>query len=142
MSIANLISTLEGATAPCLELDADIAIVAGWTFEKMKGDAKPYWRKPGETSWFTRAKDGPPRYTASIDAALTLVPEGMSWGVFNRNAIDDASAWVWRTPERDLLAGINATSKSEAIALCIAALKARQAASLNLAHREQHGGGT
>jgi hypothetical protein len=59
-----------------------------------------------------------PRYTASIDAALTLVPEGMHGHVeFGQSS---HSAIIWNGVER--IEGLAATSE---LALCIAALKAR-----------------
>jgi len=68
----------------------------------------------------------PPPYTASIDAALTLVPEGLRWRVSGVPAADKAFASCATgsimdpaTKEWD---GIHATP---AIALCTAALKAR-----------------
>jgi hypothetical protein len=68
-----------------------------------------------------------PRYTASIDAALQLVPEGVRWRVSGVPAANKAFASCATgsimdpaTKEWD---GIHATP---AIALCIAALRARQ----------------
>ncbi len=62
----------------------------------------------------------PPRYTASIDAALYLVPEGWTWGAF-----DNGTAWAWPNEARDLLAGIRSTAATPALALVSAALRAR-----------------
>lgn len=60
-----------------------------------------------------------PAYTASFDAALTLVPEGWIWDVASSGA-------AWIMPPDDLegqlvVGGI----ENPVIALCIAALKAR-----------------
>jgi len=47
----------------------------GWTLRKFEGDKRPYWRDAkhsNQENYFAR-KDGPPRYTASIDAAVALV---------------------------------------------------------------------
>lgn len=69
-----------------------------------------------------------PHYTTSIDAALTLVPEGCIWKVFSDYPGDayfaDVEKWVpgqggpenWRT---------DGACSSPALALCIAALRAR-----------------
>ena len=59
-----------------------------------------------------------PRYTTSIDTALTLVPEGLNWGV------------DWRADREQFTALVGEhlgepVAKSAAVALCIAALKAR-----------------
>ena len=68
---ADIIARLEKAEGPDREIDGFIALVEGWTFEKMEGDRSPYWRKPGVTDYFMRSDL--PRYTASIDAAIALV---------------------------------------------------------------------
>jgi len=74
----SLLSRLQSATGPSRELDAEIALANGWTYEKRHsgrprgGDAHPYWRKPGVTDWYMREANGPPRYTESIAATLTL----------------------------------------------------------------------
>lgn len=67
-------------------------------------------------------------YTASIDAALTLVPEGMEWSVSNRGQIGAkhlSFVGVYGEPMVGSECDTNATTP--AIALCIAALKARDA---------------
>jgi hypothetical protein len=62
----------------------------------------------------------PSNFTHSIDAATTLVPEGWCWGLF-----DEPRAWLWPTPTRDLLTGIQAKAATPTLALCAAALRAR-----------------
>lgn len=74
-----IIALLEKADGPDRAIDADIAKAIGWTHQKMKGDAKHYWRKPGETKYFMRVDAGPPKYTHSIDDAVSLVPPGVFW---------------------------------------------------------------
>lgn len=64
---------------PNQEIDGAIAKYLGWTHQKMKGDAKAYWRKPGDGSYYMRQKNGPPEYTNSIDVAVSLIPPGMFW---------------------------------------------------------------
>lgn len=118
----DLIERLERATGPDSELDEAIALVLGWTHQKMRGDAKPYWRKPGVTEYYMRSIV--PAYTASLDAALTLVPEGWMWDVSSSGC-----AWIMRNDDsicdsQIVIGGV----KSPAIALCIAALRAREAA--------------
>lgn len=66
----------------------------------------------------------PLRYTASLDAALTLVPAGFYWSVLGSDHY--GQAWVDKLDGR----GTFKSGKSSAgpiIALCIAALKARAA---------------
>jgi hypothetical protein len=63
-------------------------------------------------------------YTSSLDAALTLVPEGCNW-----SAESDGSAHVWKGG--DYYADISEYGKAAtpALALCAAALRARHLAS-------------
>jgi len=78
----SLISRLQSLAAPDRDIDGEIALANGWTYQKLSsglrrgGDSHPYWRKPGVTEWYFREKDGPPRFTGSLDAALTLKPQG------------------------------------------------------------------
>lgn len=71
-----LLARVEAATGPDQELDGDLAVaLEGWTLRKFEGDKRPYWRDAkhsNQENYFAR-KDGPPRYTASIDAAVALV---------------------------------------------------------------------
>jgi hypothetical protein len=128
--IAELIERLEKATWPDRVLDDLIARdVLGWVTE----DKDEYWR------FFNL-----PYYTASIEAALTLVPEGHRWEITD-NGIDaqitrsvpPSEYWeevgpfacVERKtyPDGDWSARTHgaAIAATPAIALCIAALKAR-----------------
>ncbi len=113
----DLIARLEKATKPDRDLDADI------------------WRNMNGAPMLK-----PPHYTASIDAALTLVPEGVLWEIdFKLNIGDD---FDWRRGETKTAYSAGAGSRwdnkktpanwqysrhqtSAAIALCIAALRAR-----------------
>jgi hypothetical protein len=109
----DLIERLEKATGPDREIDHEIDALVG------------------------EAEDFPanePRYTASIDAALTLVPEGLT--VDMRRCDDGATAYATvrasdMTPDDpgDELF-VEASMPTLAIALCIAALKARTAVSV------------
>ena len=64
-----------------------------------------------------------PAYTASIDAAMGLVPEGWNVGLFIRHDWPQHNAQVWH---RNIDASTkNGDSKHPALALCAAALKAR-----------------
>jgi hypothetical protein len=57
-----------------------------------------------------------PAYTSSLDAALTLVPEGCDWQVNGHG-----SAWIFGSRHA------GADGNSPALALCAAALRARLA---------------
>lgn len=110
----------EQATGPDRELDADIARLVGWTkvhFSPLDPDflsglqpGKPdYWRAVSE-------------FTASLDAALTLVPEGLKWACgFSQRVPHNAQVWT--------SAGFyeGECDSNRAIAVCVAALRARAA---------------
>lgn len=102
--MADLIERLEKATEPEWELDAAIARLDD--IREAFGDC---------------ADDEVPPYTSSIDAALTLVPEGCKWLVQDLGIGFEACTY----PRK----GVPCAAKgaAPAIALCIAALKARSA---------------
>ena len=143
--IEKLIERLENATGPDRELDCYIfaAINPQWSDEDVKNILlKPYLVcKYGEDKCCTpqhQIEDGlnadhlanVPHYTSSIDAALTLVPEGCVW------ALNFASmASIMRPGKSGVLDGEiigqwprdNSEADkpvSPAIALCIANLRA------------------
>jgi len=97
MTHAELIAALEKADGPSGILDMHIA----------------------------NATDKPHReYTSSIDAALTLVPEGWCWntGMQNEEYTTRPRAYCWKpAPPKDPVMRDAATP---ALALCVAALKA------------------
>ncbi len=139
----NLIAELEAATEESRALDADIhcAITgriqhklmrAGFTMEDQGDKAKNRHRA---TSKFIFSERGPaPRYTTSLDAAITLVPEGWGWAAAILDK--DAPSAVVTNFEPQMKPGtfdpnpdkIDCRSKAvtPALALCIASLKARQ----------------
>lgn len=101
-----LIERIEGAEGPSRELDAEIIKLVSRGV--LDGE---YWTLPA--------------YTASLDAAMTLVPEGWNVGIFLRHAWLRQNAQVWHR-------GIEASTKhgnaaTPALALAAAALKARTA---------------
>ncbi|MDH3376209.1 MAG: hypothetical protein OEQ39_04475 [Gammaproteobacteria bacterium] len=102
----DLIERLEAAESGSRELDANIALSMGGSVKLVPG--------PNGAQW--------PHYTTSIDAALTLVPEGWRWQVSGFEASGEACV--------DSLAldleryGAAATP---ALALVIAALRAMEA---------------
>jgi hypothetical protein len=66
----------------------------------------------------------PPYYTASIDDALTLVPEGAQWVVMSKGKTG--------SPPSAVVGARHDNGATSAIALCIAALKARIAVERDL----------
>lgn len=110
MSISNLITRLEGMTGPDRNADAMIhhAINDG----------------VGTGCW-----SDAPHYTSSLDAAMSLVPEGMS-ACATKYADGSGAAETWRyVTERfpEIYGGShqNVGARTPAIALCIASLRAR-----------------
>ena len=124
-----LIARLEAATGPCRELDAAIALAKGWI------QYGPNWFTPPNLT-VKHHKSELPRYTASIDAALTLVPANALWGVkalwdqgpdanggpkAYRGSVDVyevRDGLFWKDNHLSL-------APTPALAICIAALKAR-----------------
>ena len=99
--LETLIARLEAATEGSRELDGEI-----------------YSAMSGKATGLNNADD----YTTSIDAALTLVPEGYDWDVgrLNGRYIADVS----RKVSEEGWLNQHARGPSSALALCIAALKA------------------
>jgi len=71
----SLLSRLQSAAGPSRELDAEIALASGWTKQRDRFVGE-HWQSPEG-----RNQIGPPFYTESIDAALTLMPEDVFWNV-------------------------------------------------------------
>lgn len=101
--LSDLISRLERASGPDRELDGAIAEAIGLSV--------PH----DPAGW-------PPRYTSSLDAAVTLVPDGCQW------TIEPDAAWVRWMGRSDVEEAqghlMGRDGKCTAIALCIAALRA------------------
>lgn len=123
--LRELVERLEAAEGPSRELDAEIARALGWKDVGIGPHAPQTvkWVRPDGSETFNRL----PAYTASIDAALTLVPEGWEWTVGNTYAEGRTFARV----ENFALKGepnFNVDGqRPPALALTIAALKAREA---------------
>ena len=141
MTLPELIAALKAAAEPSRELDLairDIEIL--WTGTIQIGEI-------GGDDWLYLGVNGPfpyrhpvgyvsnspkivycPRYTGSIDAALTLVPKG--WRVATIGQNDNGSWWCELreghiTSYASVVFGLK--SPTAPLALCIAALKARMA---------------
>ncbi len=122
----DLIERLEKATGPSRELDADIL----WLVDKRRAEkvywsavvglpkALPDWPRPLSGLGSLAVLNYSPSYTASIDAALTLVPEGM----FVRKFSQFSDGWYCTIINGS--ASYAGDQKPAALALCIAALKA------------------
>lgn len=131
---ADLIKRLEEATGPSRELDALIhTAVTGQEVIYEGGERQHSAVIVGAKTWVERdgrecaAIDGfVPRYTASLDDALTLVPEG--WRIVHMRHDDSRDPWdvlaVSGAIEAKAASGRHSDLRS---ALCIASLKARGA---------------
>lgn len=133
----DLIAKLEAASEGSRELDILIACAVGdYEIRESECDGmselwhitQPYaWLVGSEFQW--HKFDGP-FYTTSIDAALTLVPEGMAWSidsgyVVNSYAGRPIAQLIFRDGETGNQSTIDGVGNTPALAICIAALKAR-----------------
>lgn len=100
-----LIERLEAASGPDRQLDY---LIADAVFGKVK---PPFQRGHCE------------KYTASLDAAMTLVPEGHrnNWSLIGFDGLGGPSDLPWQADVADCLAD----AATPALALCIAALRAQ-----------------
>lgn len=107
----SLIERLEKASGPDRELDVEIAMAIDlpWNKAQRTGDGKSLVA---------------PFFTSSLDAAMTLVPEGYDWSLFYDNG--EAISGCMPASEDGCCFSDN-HAPTPALALCIAALKAREA---------------
>jgi hypothetical protein len=123
---SELIERLEKATGPDRELDACIFLLQ-WPGYRLQTDCEPFpdQVEPGriqEIGGF--AHRTAPAFTASIDAALTLVPEGMRRRtVVMEDGKSGVQLW-W--PDEDMPGAWGHAYASEPIATVIAALRAKE----------------
>lgn len=66
-----------------------------------------------------------PRYTASIDAALTLIPDGMWWLIGKGRTRPDEPLYGVQILDGERVVAEAETEASAALAICAAALRAR-----------------
>jgi hypothetical protein len=119
--VKDLIERLEKAAGPDRQLDNAIEEAVDFPKPTNPDDLPGY----------------PPYFTASIDAALTLVPDGWRWQISNRAPKPkEGRAYLWNaephfagiaTRPNPNYRGEEDTAATPALALCIAALKARAA---------------
>ena len=138
-----LIAELERATEGSRELDARIMAVT----REMPSDAQKWLREwDGRIDVFEQTKVAafhtrgavscywdPPEYSTSLDAALTLVPEGWAWLVRSGDGESFANLTRGSVPVMANGRQINTDwqenptyAPTPALALCIASLKARK----------------
>jgi hypothetical protein len=109
----------EQATGPDRELDLRIA-----KRREQKPIPESANRIDGEMVWSGPLGFFLPAYTASLDAAMALVPEGCPWALCSPDGDEPAFATLAMTMAGDAEHGSGATP---ALALCAAALRARAA---------------
>ena len=111
-ALSALLAKLEAATGPSFALDEAVALAFGWQW----GDGIP------------------PAYTVSVDRAMTLVPDGWVVAELQQNYYSEGGelnslCWTagvvcgWKYGQ----AKYNERIKTAALALCIAAVRARLA---------------
>jgi len=116
--MTSLIKRLEALTGPSREVDAEIAKATGW-------ESVP-WEFAGTrgVTWYASGPEAYkecPHFTGSIDAALTLMPATLKNTVLLQTS-SPAKAGFGRDGKKfTYFEGVTAP-----IALCIAALKARE----------------
>jgi len=119
MSIDELIERLEKATGASRELDGEIACLTDNAVQVEVTGLKDVLFKPASQHGTLRTDPLP--YTSSIDAALTLVPEGCAYEL-RRPLGQCVGATVYG---HNIHA--DADAATPALALCIAALRAQRA---------------
>lgn len=119
---AELIRKLEEATEGNWELDFEIQQqVEGW--RNLGGGWREILATGKREQWnYTRSS---PAYSTSLDAALTLIPEGTVWCLETNST--DVFDCVITSPHMDRDHYQWSCAPTPALALCIAALKARSA---------------
>lgn len=118
----DLIEKLEKAAGPDRDLDRDVALACGWKRKPWVSGAvwePPTW-KPGKPR-----RSAVPKFTASIDAALPLMPQG--WHAILYTETRCAELYPTEIPKRPAGIQSRANGPRIAVAICIAALKARAA---------------
>jgi hypothetical protein len=123
-NILSLADRCEAGTGGGRELDAQIAVAVSddagaWVVEP--SPASLFSHQPGWFSTSDNRSHKAPSYTASLDAAMSLVPSGIVWNMGN-----DVRCWahVWR--DKNLYDGVpwDARASTPARALTAAALRA------------------
>jgi len=118
-----LADRVERAEGPSRELDAEIALAVGWTtaVPALSHPDNHWWYPPGR-HLDQDARQACPQFTASLDAALTLVPERWHATIHARPDWPGVELHEFPLPCRKIPFLHAATP---ALALCAAALRAR-----------------
>lgn len=122
-SLLELAVRCEAATGPDRQTECDIftALNPEWLPHKTDLGTFVNDKSLRDTPYLSRNTKLAPRYTASLDAALTLVPVGVAWCLYS-----DSSIEYGPEPEAGcMLNGYGLDAATPALALCAAALRAR-----------------
>lgn len=124
--MTDLAERIEGAEGPSRELDALIEVERRKraAFEAGLDDrARAHWRPDAFGYVESQGTRYPsPAYTASIDAAMTLVTEGWLFDLYNLNGYPEAHL----TNDTLQRVSVSVDAATPALALCAAALRARK----------------
>jgi len=113
---AALIARIEAATEADQWLNHNIATGVGWK-KKPSGHG---WSAPDNDKYHADY----PSFTKSLDAAMSLIPADYWWGIIMRSAENSGFSAAVLPPDTAMVWHVGATP---ALALCLAALRARWA---------------
>lgn len=128
--LSELIGRLEKSTGPDRELDCAIAYAVDFkcegtetTWRQLVDQIGMEYAVANATRFHSFWREAIPQFTGSVDAALTLVPEGWNWQAQGNDVLGRVKPYaIMGLPGQAEADGMGA---SPAIALCIASLKAR-----------------
>lgn len=125
--MTDLPQRIEAASGADRALDAEIALAVGWQCLQPRTRSRHgLWLAPGKRAGIDGCLKDQPRFTESVDAALTLVPEHFRFIIDKRPFADCRQdgyrASVWCEPAIPYAEG--SWAATPALALCAASLKA------------------
>jgi len=121
--LSKLADRVESLTGPCYETNGLVAEAVGWTCIRHRTRRHHgLWVAPGKHPDDGCLKD-PPMFTRSIDAAMSLVPEGWTFDLQVRSHFSHAFLEAQEDERGAEVSAQNAATP--ALALTAAALKAR-----------------
>lgn len=127
-ALLELAKRCEAATGPNRDIDALAALAAGYTTNPDGyGEGSDWWTPEGKSLPRIRGFGArPPGFTASIDAALTLVPIGWETAIYIGGESANVQLETQDMRERFALNAeiIDGTAATPALALTAAALRA------------------
>lgn len=137
-NLSEAIERLDKLAKPCRETDALLHVVMGYTLELPTPPCRlpdvPVWIAPDGTSthWRVTSIDYVPRYTGSIDAALSLAPKGCGLDLKLPSTGAGLEAYTGALPSGAHMFNFNVSPKIDVvvagstppITICLAAMKA------------------